>query len=75
MTKWLLGLSCAFVLAIAASGGVEVEAKGKAKGKNKQCMATNLVGQPVTWRCKGSERCCYSVLLDLRQCQTGASCM
>lgn len=75
MTKWILGVGCAMALAfaLAVPGSDSVEAK--ARGKNKQCMGTSLIGQKSTWRCKGSERCCYNPVLNVGTCSKSAACL
>ena len=75
MTKWILGVGCAMALAfaLAVPGSDTVEAK--ARGKNKQCMGTSVLGQKSNWRCKGSERCCYNPVLNAGTCSKSASCL
>ena len=67
--RWLsaLGLCAALALAFTFSGTSEANAKRSAK--NKQCMATNAATKKkVSWRCSGSERCCYDSVMNKGSC-------
>ena len=60
MTALALGMTTA------VSG--EAEAKKKAP-KAKMCKATNpITGQNASWRCGGTEKCCYSIVTGKGTC-------
>jgi hypothetical protein len=63
MTRWFVVFGCVFAFALAAPLGLEAAA-----AKSRICKATTMDGKQTKWRCKASQKCCYSMF-------SGRSCV
>ncbi len=55
-------------VAFAAAGTIAPTAEAGSHHKSKVCKATSLDGKPITFKCKASQKCCYSKLLNIKSC-------
>lgn len=69
MTRWFAIVSCAMALALTMPVGFEAQAG------HKQCKAKSFEGKSVRWRCKSGEKCCYSMLLNVKSCGKDMFCL
>ena len=70
MSRWIavVGFSLAVTLSLMLVAPASFEAEAAKKPKNKQCMATQLDGKKVSFKCKSDEKCCFDSITNKGNC-------
>jgi hypothetical protein len=73
--RWLSILTLGAVVGIGVPAFAP-DALAHKKPMNKLCKATKLDGKPMTFKCKASEKCCFSIIESKGTCRpASATCL
>jgi hypothetical protein len=66
MIRWLIAFACVFAFALSVSSF-------QAEAKAKRCVASNMDGKKISWKCKAKQKCCFDWFSNKGTC--ASECM